>query len=129
MDMFDKHEEYLKSLSEVDNHSKNSYLVPQGTTSKSYLHKNNQSQVRIHFLCGVIHCHRYDIPSGFNTILGYKYEILLFNESNELIAVGEKHPKDGETILITQYDKGWEFLKELCLSVHKDDIIDKHKIY
>ena len=125
--MFDK---YLKLLSEVDNHPKNSYLTLQGTTSKNYFHKNNnQSQVRIHFLCGVIHCHRYDIPSGFNTILGYKYDILLFNESNELIAVGEKHPKDGETITVTQYDRGWESLKELCLSVHKDDIIDKHKIY
>ena len=127
--MFDKYEEYLKFLSEADNYSKNSHLVPQGTTSKNYFYKDNQSHVRIHFLCGVIHCHRCDIPSGFNSILGYKYDILLFNESNELIAVGEKHPKDGETITITQYDRGWESLKELCLSVHKDDIIDKHKIY
>jgi hypothetical protein len=46
-----------------------------------------------------------------------------------LIAVGDKHPKDGETIIATQYDMGWESFKELCLSVHKDDIIDKHKIY
>lgn len=133
------HEEYIKLLSETDNRPKN--VIIQGTTSCKYLPRNKSfagsidlsiesspSVSGFHEFCGVLHTHRYDIPDGYNPKLGYKYLILLF-EHDELVAIGEKHPKEGEKITLNKYDAGWEMLKPLCLSVHKDAINESNKIY
>ena len=134
------HEEYVKLLAETDNKPKNSMPI-QGTTSCKYMPRNksfvscidltldfSSSVSDLHEFCGVLHTNRYDIPDGYNPKLGYKYLILLFYR-DELVAIGEKHPKEGEKITLNQYDAGWDMLKPLCLSVHKDAINESNKIY
>lgn len=113
----------------------------QGTTSCKYFSRRlsvveginliidfTSSVCDLHEFCGVLHTNRYDIPDGYNPRLGYKYQILLFY-NDELVAIGEKHPKEGEKIQFRKDDIGWDMLASLCLSVHKNSITETNKIY
>lgn len=79
--------------------------------------------------------YKYEIPVGEGK-LGYIYDILFFNENDELVAIGERHPIFGDKIIITERekyitvngDKIWNFLKNTALRAHKNNLIDKYKI-
>lgn len=107
----------------------------QGTTATQYMMPSKNMTTSIFFT--INHCYRYDIPSEYNQKLGHIYKVLLFNEDNNLVAIGEKHPIYGESIIIKEFDKYfmkngeffWETFKNLTLSVYKDEINDENKIY
>ena len=107
----------------------------QGTTSTQYMipRKDMMSSIFLR----INHYYRYDIPSAFNQKLGHIYTVLLFDKNNNLVAIGEKHPINGESIIFNEFYKYfmkngeffWETFKNLTLSVYKDEINDKNKIY
>lgn len=79
--------------------------------------------------------YKYEIPIGEGK-LGFVYKILFFNENDELVAVGERHPIHGDKIIMTEKekyytvngDKIWNFYKNTVLRAHKDNLIEKYKI-
>lgn len=122
----EKYPELYEQIKDIPLAEENEYPM-----YKSLVEKKECASKYKNFM-GVLHTHRYDIPDAHNQKLGYIYRVLLYNDDNDLIAIGEKHPKDGESILATENDKGWEFFKALTLKVHtidSNDVIDKHKIY
>lgn len=102
----------------------------QGTTATKYMIPSKNMTTPI-FLT-VNHYYRYDIPSAYNPKLGHIYTVLLFDKDNNLVAIGEKHPINGESIIIKEFDKYfmkngkffWEVLKNTTLSAYKDKIND-----
>lgn len=103
----------------------------QGTTTKSF-----PNFKKIKYIFDIIkYEYKYEIPIGEGE-LGYVYEILFFNENDELVAVGERHPISGEKIIFTETekyllpngDKLWEGLKNTTLRAYKHKLIDKYKI-
>lgn len=105
----------------------------QGTSSTQYFTGFGPSSI---FLF-VNHAHRYDIPNGYNEKYGYIYKVLLFDEDNNIVAIGENHPIYGEKLFIKETDKYftkngeviWNLMKNLAYSSYKDEIIEKNKIY
>lgn len=107
----------------------------QGTTATKYMIPRKNMTTPIFFT--VNHCHRYDIPDAHNPKLGWIYRVLLFDKDNNLVAMGERHPINGDSIIIKESDKYfmkngeffWEVLKNTALSAYKDKINDENKIY
>lgn len=78
---------------------------------------------------GVLHTHRYDIPDAYNQKLGYIYRVLLYKD-NELIAVGEKHPIKGESLIIVKDSSNlWTYYETTLFSAYKDINIEDYKVY
>lgn len=101
----------------------------QGTSSTNYFMKNNNIIGIIKSYLGIPHTHRYDIPAGYNQKLGTIYEIALFDADNNLIAICQKHPIEGEEVLFKQYGFGFDIIKPVFLSAHRDHFIDEYKVY
>lgn len=104
----------------------------QGTTANSYLYSFCNPFKPV--FDRIKYAYKYEIPIGEGK-LGYVYKILFFNENDELVAVGERHPIHGDKIIMTEKekyltngDKIWNFYKNTVLRAHKDDLIDKYKI-
>lgn len=125
----------------------NIYKWPQGVTSKNYHYVNYRYYFtkddkyikdlndlseydKIHIFLGVVHNHRYDIPSGYNPKHGYIYDVLLTDENDEALAICQIHPLEGNIVLCQKGEKIFDVLVTTFKSAHKDELVkEENKKY
>lgn len=104
-------------------------MINQGTTSKNYYKRYLKMDI-FHVFLGVLHCHRYDIPSAYNEKLGYVYDVLLTDENEKPVAICQLHPVEGDCVLCCHFDKGFDYFVQTFKSAYKKELEDiKYKKY
>jgi hypothetical protein len=117
-------------------------MITQGITSKNYYIWNMKIPYDAKFefeykkyFQGISYTYRYDVPTAFNEKFGTVYSVFLFDSNNELIATGERHPINGESLTVYKYDsfvndKFWDYYKDLTMRVCKNEnyLQDKYKV-
>lgn len=116
---------------------------PQGETSKNYYKVNYQYYFndndkfifnlndisnnidKVHIFLGVVHYHRYDIPSGYNQKLGYIYDVLLTDENDEPVAICQIHPLEGNAVICERGEKIFDYFVTVFKSGHRDELNKK----